>query len=156
MRFTFLFFCAFIRATFVATFVFCLHISAPTTVNLFCHCAVKADEASSNDTVFVLVSPLCSLLFSLLLYSCPCPSSTRIQLMCFDTHIVSFCAAASGAGAELGRVVRALQGGAQGVPSSVSLSLSISLFPYLPHSTQRVCGISACIKRSRHLFASML
>lgn len=76
MRFTFLFFCAFIRATFVATFVFCLHISAPTTVNLFCHCAVKADEASSNDTVFVLVSPpaptnshcysfsLCSLLFS--------------------------------------------------------------------------------------------
>lgn len=152
MRFTFLFFCAFIRATFVATFVFCLHISAPTTVNLFCRCAVKADEASSNDTVFVLVPPpppLPVLSLLSLLYSCPCPSSTRIQLMCFDTHIVSFCAAASRAGAELGRVVRALQGGAQGVPSSVSLS-----FPLTP--TQRVCGISACIKRSRHLFASML
>lgn len=75
MRFTFLFFCAFIRATFVATFVFCLHISAPTTVNLFCRCAVKADEASSNDTVFVLVppSPYC---FSL---SPPCSTAVHVR-----------------------------------------------------------------------------
>lgn len=73
--------------------------------------------------------PLPFLTLLSLLYSCPCPSSTRIQLMCFDTHIVSLCAAASRAGAELGRVVRALQGGAQGVPSSVSL------FPSHSHST---------------------
>lgn len=152
MRFTFLFFCAFIRATFVATFVFCLHISAPTTVNLFCRCAVKADEASSNDTVFVLVppSPYC---FSL---SPPCSTAVHVRRRlafssCVLIHILYRLVPQP---AELEPSwVESYVRSREGLKVCHRLSLSLS-FPLTP--TQRVCGISACIKRSRHLFASML
>lgn len=152
MRFTFLFFCAFIRATFVATFVFCLHISAPTTVNLFCRCAVKADEASSNDTVFVLVPPSPpAYRFSL---SSPCSTAVHVRRRlafssCVLIHILYRFVPQP---AELEPSwVESYVRSREGLKVCHRLSLSFPLTP-----TQRVCGISACIKRSRHLFASML
>lgn len=151
MRFTFLFFCAFIRATFVATFVFCLHISAPATVNLFCRCAVKADEASSNDTVFVLVPPPHLYRSSL---SSPCSIAVHVRRRlafssCVLIHILYRFVPQP---AELEPSwVESYVRSREGLKVCHRLSLSFPLTP-----TQRVCGISACIKRSRHLFASML